>query len=164
MNLKNTLKFGKTNCFQLEALLNQKETQIKELREQMGEVSKNARFQVELQQKQLEESVHNYETEIQKLEEKLQLYKTIEVELQTTKKTLNISLERKDELENELILVQRIKEDYIQNLNKDFEKLQDRVSELSRQNQKLGIEHADLQIRTAENQELIGHLKTENSS
>ncbi|HPI40913.1 MAG TPA: hypothetical protein PLJ21_08915 [Pseudobdellovibrionaceae bacterium] len=148
---------------QLEAQLNQKETQIKELREQMGEVSKNARFQVELQQKQLEESVHNYETEIQKLEEKLQLYKTVESDLQTTKKSLNNSLERKDELENELILVQRLKEDYIQNLNKDLEKLQDRVSELSRQNQKLGIEHADLQIRTVENQEVIGHLKTENS-
>jgi predicted RNase H-like nuclease (RuvC/YqgF family) len=36
------------------------------------------------------------------------------------------------------------------------------MSELSRQNQKLGVEHADLQIRVVEDQETIQKLEKEN--
>lgn len=145
----------------LESTLNQKETLIKELREQMGEVSKNARFQMELQQKQFEESVHQYEKEIQTSENKLRFFNTMEVDFISAKNALAKALERKDHLENELIQVKRLKEDQISSHSLQYEKLQSRVSELSRQNQKLGIEHADLQIKVIEDQDQIKTLKSE---
>lgn len=146
----------------LESNLNVKDTQIKDLRNQMGEVSKNARYQVELQQKQMSDSISHYEIEVQKLEEKLQFYKEMESEFQSTKKSLQVSLERKDNLENELILLKRHKEDQNQELKSHIEKLEARVLELSRQNQKLGIEHADLQIKVTEDQERLKELQNEN--
>ncbi len=143
---------------------NSKETLIKELREQMGEVAKNARYQVELQQKQLADSVLNYESEIQTLQEKIRFFQSLEEELTHTKKSLEFALERKDLLENELVQTQRQKEEQNQSAQQERESLQTRLFELSKQNQKLGIEHADLQIRVIEDQEKIKNLKEENAN
>ncbi|HWU42998.1 MAG TPA: hypothetical protein VN132_06150, partial [Bdellovibrio sp.] len=83
-------------------------------------------------------------------------------ELEVKALKLHTSLERQDILENELVTLRRSKEDLKDRLEQDIQRLQERQSELIRQNQKLGVEHADLQIRVTEDQELQERLEREN--
>ncbi|MBV2169830.1 MAG: hypothetical protein KUL82_14085 [Bdellovibrio sp.] len=147
---------------QLGNAVSQKEGQLRDLRHQIIEVTKNSRYQVEASEKKAQEMVQFYEEQIQGLNRELQMLHQIQEELEVKTIKLHSALERQDVLENEVVTLRRSKEDMKERLEKEIERQQERLSELTRQNQKLGVEHADLQIRVVEDQERIHKLEKEN--
>lgn len=146
---------------ELESALDHKEAQLRDLRAQIIEVTKNSRYQVESSEKKAQEMVSFYEDQIQSLNREVQMLHQIQEELEVKTIKLHSALERQDALENEVVTLRRSKEDIKERLEKEIERLQDRQSELTRQNQKLGVEHADLQIRVVEDQGRIESLEKE---
>ncbi len=139
-----------------------KEALLRDIRHQIIEVTKNSRYQVEASEKKAQEMIHFYEEQIQSMSKELQVLHQAQEDLEVKTMKLNASLERQDALENELVTLRRRKEDMQQGMEKDIHRLQERQSELTRQNQKLGVEHADLQIRVVEDQETIQKLERDN--
>ncbi|MEK2645601.1 hypothetical protein [Bdellovibrio sp. BCCA] len=146
---------------ELEGSLAQREAQLRDLRHQIIEVTKNSRYQVEASEKKAQEMVQFYEEQIQGMNRELQMLHGIQEELEVKSMKLHSALERQDALENEIVTLRRTKEDMKERFEKEIERQQERISELSRQNQKLGVEHADLQIRVVEDQERIQKLEKE---
>lgn len=146
----------------LEASLNHKEALLRDLRHQIIEVTKNSRFQVEASEKKAQEMIQFYEEQIQSMSKELQVLHQAQEELEVKTLKLHTALERQDTLENELVVLRRSKEELRDRLEQEINKQQERMSELSRQNQKLGVEHADLQIRVVDDQETIQKLEKEN--
>lgn len=147
---------------EIESSLTQKEAQLRDLRHQIIEVTKNSRYQVETSEKKAQEMVQFYEDQILSLQREVQMLHAVQEELELKSLKLHSALERQDELENEVVTLRRSKEDLKERLEKEIHRLQERQSELTRQNQKLGVEHADLQIRVVEDQEKIQRLEKEN--
>lgn len=139
-----------------------KEAQLRDLRHQIIEVTKNSRFQVEASEKKAQEMVQFYEEQIERLNKDLAALHQTQEELEVKSLKLHTALERQDTLENEVVTLRRTKDEIKDRLEKEIERQQERISELSRQNQKLGVEHADLQIRVVEDQQKIQHLEKEN--
>jgi chromosome segregation ATPase len=146
----------------LETSLNHKEALLRDLRHQIIEVTKNSRFQIETSEKKSQEMIQFYEDQIQSMSKELQVLHQAQEELEVKTLKLHTALERQDTLENELVVLRRSKEELRDRLEQEIHKQQERMSELSRQNQKLGVEHADLQIRVVEDQETIQKLEKEN--
>ncbi|MDG0816524.1 coiled-coil domain-containing protein [Bdellovibrio svalbardensis] len=147
---------------ELESSHAHKEALLRDIRHQIIEVTKNSRYQIEASEKKAQEMISFYEEQIQSMSKELQVLHQAQEELEVKTMKLNASLERQDALENELVTLRRRKEDMKQALDKDIQRLQERQSELTRQNQKLGVEHADLQIRVVEDQETIQKLERDN--
>ncbi|QDK37884.1 hypothetical protein [Bdellovibrio sp. NC01] len=146
----------------LETDLARKEAQLRDIRHQIIEVTKNSRYQVEASEKKAQEMIQFYEDQIQSMSKELQVLHQAQEDLEVKTLKLHTALERQDALENELVTLRRSKEDMKERLDAEIERLQERQSELIRQNQKLGVEHADLQIRVVEDQERIQTLEREN--
>jgi chromosome segregation ATPase len=145
-----------------ENLLANREAQLRDLRHQMMEVAKNSIYQVEVTEKKSKEMIEFYETQITKMTEDLAHLTRVQEELEIKSLKLHAALERQDSLENELVAIRRSKEEMRQRLESDLSQTTDRTQELSRQNQKLGVEHADLQVRVIDSQERIQKLEKEN--
>lgn len=160
--LKEYSRIQDIKVLELEGALAQREAQLRDLRHQIIEVTKNSRYQVEASEKKAQEMVQFYEEQIQGLNRELQMLHQIQEELEVKSMKLHAALERQDALENEVVTLRRTKEDMKERLEKEIERQQERMSELSRQNQKLGVEHADLQIRVVEDQEKIQKMEKEN--
>ena len=160
--LKEYSKMQDTKVSELEKVLSTKEAQLRDIRHQMIEVTKNCQYQVEVSEKKSREMVEFYEQQIESLSKEVRMLHQAQEELEVTNSKLQAALERQDLLENENIAVRRTKEELKARLDKDIERLQDRASELTRQNQKLGVEHADLQIRVVEDTERLQKLEKEN--
>ena len=146
----------------LEETTAHREAQLRDTRHQMGELTKNSRYQVEAAEKKAKEMIQGYEDQIQSMTKELHVLHQAQEDLEVKTLKLHTALERQDALENELVTVRRSKEDLKIRLEEEIERLQERQSELIRQNQKLGVEHADLQIRVVEDQEKIQRLEREN--
>lgn len=140
----------------------QKEAQLRDLRHQVIEVTKNSRYQVETQEKKSREMVEYYEAQLQAMKKDLKILNEVQEDLEMKSLKLHKALERQDALENEVITLRRSKEELKKRFESEMKAQQERMSELSRQNQKLGVEHADLQVRTLQDQELIKKLEKEN--
>lgn len=136
-----------------------KEALLRDLRHQIIEVTKNSRYQVEASEKKAQEMVQFYEEQIERMNKELAMLHQTQEELEVKSIKLHSALERQDSLENEVVTLRRTKEEIKDRLEKEIERQQERISELSRQNQKLGVEHADLQIRVVEDQEKIQKLE-----
>lgn len=147
---------------EFESSLNQREAQLRDLRHQIIEVTKNSRFQLESTEKKTQEMVQFYEAQIQGLNREVQMLHQIQEELEIKTVKLHSALERQDTLENEVVTIRRAKDDIKERLEKEIERQHERISELTRQNQKLGVEHADLQIRVVEDQQHVEKLQKEN--
>lgn len=147
---------------EIEGSLSQREAQLRDLRHQIIEVTKNSRYQLESSEKKTQEMVQFYEEQIQGLTRQVQMLHQIQEELETKTAKLHSALERQDTLENEVVTIRRTKDDMKERLEKELDRQQERISELTRQNQKLGVEHADLQIRVVEDQQQIQKLEKEN--
>ncbi|MEN0059326.1 MAG: hypothetical protein AAGB31_10875 [Bdellovibrio sp.] len=146
---------------EVESQFSNKEAQLRDLRHQMIEVAKNSRFQVEASEKKAQEMVQYYEEQILILQRDLQILHQVQEELEMKSLKLHAALERQDTLENEVVTLRRNKESMKDRLEKEIQRQQERLQELTRQNQKLGIEHADLQVRVVEDQEKIQKLERE---
>lgn len=147
---------------ELESDLNHKEALLRDLRHQVIEVTKNARYQVETSDKKSQEMVQHYEDQITSMSRELQVLHQAQEDLEVKTAKLHSALERQDTLENELVVVRRSKEELRNRLEQEINRQQERMSELTRQNQKLGVEHADLQIRVVQDQETIQKIEKEN--
>jgi chromosome segregation ATPase len=147
---------------ELESDLNHKEALLRDLRHQVIEVTKNARYQVETSDKKSQEMVQHYEDQIASMSKELQVLHQAQEDLEVKTAKLHSALERQDTLENELVVVRRSKEEIRHRLEAEIQRQQERMSELTRQNQKLGVEHADLQIRVVQDNETIQTLEKEN--
>lgn len=147
---------------ELENTLGNREAQLRDLRHQIIEVTKNSRHQVEVSEKKAQEMVQFYESQVASLSKEVQMLHQIQEELETKSLRLHTALERQDTLENEVVTVRRSKEELKDRLEKEIERQQERMSELTRQNQKLGVEHADLQVRVVEDQQTIQDLQKDN--
>lgn len=160
--LKEYSKLQDSKVQELESSLSQKEALLRDLRHQIIEVTKNSKYQIEASEKKSQEMVTFYEEQIQNLTRDLQGLQQTQEELEIRTLKLHSALERQDILENEVVTLRRSKEDLKERLEDEIERKQERISELARQNQKLGVEHADLQIRVVEDQEKIQRLEKDN--
>lgn len=160
--LKEYSKTQELKILETESALTQKEAQLRDLRHQIIEVTKNSRYQVEASEKKAQEMVAFYEQQIQGLQREVQMLHQIQEELEVKTLKLHAALERQDALENEVVTLRRTKEDLKERFEKEIERQQERLSELTRQNQKLGVEHADLQIRVVEAQDTIKRFEKDN--
>lgn len=147
---------------QLESQTEAREALLRDLRHQIIEVSKNSRYQVEASEKKAQEMVQYYESQIETLTKQLTQLQAVQEDLELKSLKLHTALERQDTLENEIVTLRRSKDDLKTRLEKDLAKQSERMSELTRQNQKLGVEHADLQVRVVEDQERIQKLERDN--
>lgn len=161
--LKDYSKAQETKSNALARELEQKETQLHDIRHQIIEVTKNSRMQIEQETQKAQELTSYYETQFEKIQNENNQLKERQAQYDIQSLQLTKALERHDELENEIIEVGRSKEDLKARLEKEILRLQERSNELTRHNQKLGIEHADLQVRVLDDQEKISRLDQENS-
>jgi len=160
--LKEFSKAQEIKIKELDRYSSTKDAQIRDLRHQIIEVTKNSRFQVETTEKKTHEMVQFYEDQLVSLKSELVALKKLQEELEMRTTKLNSALERQDSLENEVVTLRRSKDDLKERLECELEKQRDRINDLSKQNQKLGVEHADLQIRVIEDQSKIDLLGKEN--
>ena len=140
-----------------------RDTQLHDIRHQMVELTKNSRAQMAIQEKKTHEMTAFYEAQIEKMQSENRFFKDQVAELEIKAVQLTKALERQDHLENELVEIHRSKEDMKNRLEKETLRLQERVNELTRHNQRLGIEHADLQMRVLEDGEKVQLLERQNS-
>lgn len=157
--LKEYSKTQEIKSQEMENTLAQREAQLRDLRHQIIDVTKNSLFQVETTEKKMQDMVSFYENQIQTLQKDLALLQSTQEELELKSLKLHTSLERQDILENEVVALRRSKEEMREGLEKEILRLQERSNELSKHNQKLGIEHADLQIRAVSDDETIKNLQ-----
>ncbi|MGZ3772310.1 MAG: hypothetical protein ACXVCN_01275 [Bdellovibrio sp.] len=160
--LKEYSKIQDLKLTEVQSALTQKEAQLFDLRHQIIEVTKNSRFQIEASEKKTQEMTQFYEDQIQKLKKDLESLQQTQQELEIKTVKLHSTLERQDLLENEIVTIRRTKEDMKDRLEKELNRQHERINELTRQNQKLGVEHADLQIRVVEDEQRIEQLTKEN--
>lgn len=160
--LKEYSKTQELKAQELENTLSHREAQLRDVRHQMIEVTKNSLYQVETQDKKMHEMVAFYEGQIETLKKDLQGLQANQEELEMKSIKLHAALERQDSLQNEVIALRRSKDEMKENLEDEIQRLQERTKELAKHNQKLGIEHADLQVRAVENGETIQTLQKEN--
>lgn len=121
------------------------DAQISDLRHQILEVSKNSRAQIEMRERQAQEIVQHYETQVQTQAEEIATLVLYNEDLESKAMRLNKALEKQDELENQVVELIRNKEEMKARLEGDVSRLQEKTSNLHRQNKRLEIEHADLQ-------------------
>ncbi len=160
--LKEYAKTQEIKLQEMEKTLTHREAQLRDIRHQIIEVTKASAYQVETQDKKTQEMIAFYETQIENYKKDLHTLLITQEELETKSIKLHAALERQDELQNEVIALRRNKEEMRVQLEQEIQRLQTRNNDLSKHNQKLGIEHADLQIRAVENAETIQDLRKEN--
>lgn len=142
--------------------LERKEADLRDLRHQIIELTKNSRTQVEILHNKNIELTSYYEAQLEKITSENKNLKENQADLENKALRLHRSLERQDELENELVELSRSKDDLRSRLDKEIHRLQERNNELTRHNQKLGIEHADLQVKVVDDQNRIYTIEREN--
>lgn len=159
--LKDYTKEQENKNQELTQLLEQRDSQLRDLRHQIIELTKHSRMQIEHGEKKNFEMVQYYEVQLEKITAENHNLKQHQIELEDRSIRLNSALGRQDELENELVEMTRSKDDLRIRLEKETQRLQERNNEVSRHNHKLGIEHADLQLRVTNDQERLLHFEKE---
>lgn len=139
----------------LDRKLIQKETTIRDLRNQILDLTKNSKTQVEFAEKRLIEATSAYETELSQLRELREFHQSILPELEAKANRLSKILERNSELENLTIELQRKlgEKDELQSAAraKDLAELTALKNELMM----IKLEHQDLKHRAlADEQEI----------
>ncbi len=147
---------------ELEESLSQKEAHLRDIRNQIIEVTKNSQIQIDSTEKRSQEITQYYENQIQALAKELEIFREHNQDLELKSLKLHSALEKQDVLENEVINLTRSKEDLKDRLLNEIHHIQERQTELTRQNQKIGVEHADLQIRVLADYDKIQKLELEN--
>lgn len=138
-----------------EKKLNHKETQIRELRTQMGELSKNTKTQIESMDRENQSSIESYENQLQNLYKEMETIKAESEALVLKNQKLQRAYDRQVELENQLIEITRAKDLQKSQLEGEVLRVQEKNNDYHRDNQKLQIEHADLQQRVLSDTERI---------
>ncbi len=137
----------------------QKETQLRDVRNQILEVTKNTKLQIEATEKQYFESTELYESQINKLNETITSLKNEAEALVLKNFKLQRSFDQQAELENQLIEMTRARETLKTQLETEVLKIQEKNNELFRENRKLQIEHDDLKQRVLSDTENIKQIE-----
>ncbi len=143
----------------LDQRLMNKEAQLRDVRNQMLELTKNTKLQIEASEKQYFESTELYESQINKLNETIASLKNEAEALVLKNFKLQRSFDQQAELENQLIEVTRARETLKTQLENEVLKIQEKNNELFRENRKLQIEHDDLKQRVLSDTENIKQLE-----
>lgn len=142
---------------ELDTIRNQihlKDTQVKEMREQMKEVLRQAKNQVDDMQRQKQGLVEHFENQIQSLkDDKAHLEKSFH-DLKNKLHNMANALEKKAELENRVIELDRSKQEMKSQLEAETLRLQGRVNELESLKTRFEIENEDLK----------NHIQSEHTS
>jgi chromosome segregation ATPase len=138
------------------------EAQISDLRHQIVEVTKNSKLQIELREKSAHEMVQYYEQQVQTQAQELKKLEDLNKDLEIKALRLNKSLEKQDELENQLVETMRSKEEIKTRLEQEIVRLQDKASDLHRSNTRYELEQADLRDLAMSNEIAIKNLQKEN--
>ncbi|MFP5519626.1 MAG: hypothetical protein ACLGGX_06960 [Bdellovibrionia bacterium] len=153
-----------TQNMQLENQVCHQQAIISDIRKQIIEVTKNSQLQIENENKKQAELIEFYESQIKELTESNQSLKETAADVEIKTLRLKKALERQDYLENEVVALSRSKEDLKSRLDYELQNLQQKLSDVSRQNQRLGIEHSDLQVRVVEIEAEKQSLSRENQN
>ena len=143
----------------LDQRLIHKETQLRDVRNQILDVTKNTKLQIEATEKQYFESTELYESQINKLNETINSLKAEAESLVLKNFKLQRSFDQQAELENQLIEITRSRETLKTQLENEVLKIQEKNNELFRENRKLQIEHDDLKQRVLTDTDNIKQLE-----
>lgn len=136
-----------------------KDTQVRDVRLQMQEVLRQAKNQVDDIQRQKQGLVEHFETQIQNLKEEKLFFETSYNELKNKLTQMHIALEKKAELENRVIELDRSKQDIKTQLENEIIRLQGRVNDLDALRTRFEIENTDLKAHIQDDYQ--SKIKTE---
>lgn len=162
-DLKSKLTFVEKNYETLEKKLSLKEAQLRDVRAQIGEVTKNSQEQIEIMHKKNSEAFNYYETQIQQLSEELRSQLEMNKTLEQKSLRLHQALEKQDELENEVIFLTRHKEEIKIKLESEILRLQEKNNEFHRQLTKFEYENTDLGEKIISEETRAKKLQKENA-
>lgn len=149
---------------ELQERTHQAAAQVADIRAQIIEVTQSSREQLENENRKSQELISYYENEVISLKKELKEKTELLADRELKAVRLQKALEKCDYLENELVVLSRSKEELKIRLEEEMMDYRIKAQELSRQNQRLGMEHADLQIRVVEIESERTSLQKENFS
>jgi chromosome segregation ATPase len=145
-----------TRVHDLENDVNRREAQVRDLREQIVEVVKNSRIQVEQAEVRSHDVVDSYEKSLSAAKEELELLRASTHDLEIKAARLRRAEQRGDELENEVVELRRNKQELGNRFETECRRLMDRAEELSKENVRFKMENEDLRAKVMEDD---GRLK-----
>jgi chromosome segregation ATPase len=153
-------KLGDRNA-ELEKEIIRRESQLHTIREQIEKLTQTAAEQIHITQEKLDRVTSIYEKERREWLKDAEKVVVLESEIDQAKLKISRLNEKIAVLENENIEVRRLKETQRTEFISEIDQLQMRATELTNHNQKLGMEHSDLQLRVLEDAETIKNLRAE---
>lgn len=128
----------------LRSQIHLKDTQVKEMREQMKEVLRQAKNQVDDMQRQKQGLIEHFENQIQSLKDDKAQFENGYNEMKQKLTIAHIAVDKKAELENRVIELDRSKQEMKAQLENETLRLQARVNDLESSKTRFEIENEDL--------------------
>ncbi len=128
----------------LKAQIHLKDSQVKEMRQQMQEILRQSKNQVDDMQRQSQGLVEHFESQIKSLKDDRAHFEQNFLEAQAKLQQAYKAIEKKAELENRVIELDRSKQDMKAQLENEVLRLQNRVNDLESLKTRFEIENTDL--------------------
>lgn len=157
--LKEYARSLEQNLKESEASLSRREAQLRDLREQIGEVTKNSRVQVELAEARVHEVIDSYEKTLTSVNEELALVREMNRDLEAKALRLRSAEQRSDLMENENVELRRSKEELSNRFTQETQRLMAKTEEISKENARLKIENEDLRGKCLSDHERLTELE-----
>jgi len=152
--LKDFAKVLQEKNQKLEKDLSKYEIQTEQLRHQILEISDNAKEQISIQDRKVEDMVRYYEAHVESQSVELDQRRRENEDLHERAKQAHKFAEKVNTLENELLQTQRLKEELKNRLESENIRLKGKVQELSRNTTTQELELKDLKQRVLEDEKL----------
>lgn len=143
----------------LEGDLGRREGQVRDLREQIIEVTKNSRFQIETAESRVHELISSYEATIHSQREELEHSRRAMQDLEIKATKLPRVEQRCDELENEIIELRRNKEELSVRFETECRRLSERAESMAGENGRLKMENEDLSAKVMSDYDRLRELE-----
>lgn len=157
--LKEYARSLEQNLKESEAAGARREAQIRDLREQIGEVAKNSRYQVEQAEARVHEVIDSYEKTLTSVTEELELAKNVIRDLETKAVRMRTAEARCDLLENENVELRRSKDELTERFTGETQRLMTKAEELNRENARLKIENEDMRAKLLSDYDRLRELE-----
>lgn len=156
-----------------EAGVARREAQIRDLREQMIDVTKNAKYQVEQAEIRQIQTVESYEKSLREQRDKLihtaerlDVFQQSEAHIQKMLEETTLRLRRAEqssvEFENEVVELRRHREELMARTEAESRRLSSRTEELASENVRLKMENEDLRGKVLYDYDRIAQLEKAN--
>jgi chromosome segregation ATPase len=143
-NLKNSRDEAQTEMEGLKNQIHLKDTQVKEMRSQMQELLRQSKNQIDDMQRQSQGLVEHFEGQIQSLKDDRAHFEQNFNDLKTKMTAMNQALEKKAELENRVIELERSRLELRGRLEAEIIRLQSKFNDSESARTRFEIENADL--------------------